>query len=438
MTGYIDSFYARTRTGDAERPRLEGSVDAEVCIVGGGLAGLNTALSLAERGVQGIVLLEAERVGFGASGRNGGFVGQGYSQGTETLIKWVGVDHTRALYDLTADAVGLIRKRIGAYDIACGPNPDGVLVASWTRSPDGLKAYRDLMAETFGKQLEFIERDRLKAEFADSPCYFDGLLNRDAFQFHPLNYCLGVARAAEAKGVRIFENTPVVTLDPDRDDKLVVTPGGQVTARHVVLAAGGYGLGLYAPVSGAVLPVATYVMASEPIPVERLAAAIKTPHAIGDTRDAGDYYRALPDGRVLWGGRMTVRRGEPQRLADVMLGDLKRVYPQLSDVARYETAWMGTMSYARHRMPQIGGRQPGLWYAQAFGGSGMGTTTVAGEVLAEAIAGEGDRIRLFEPFGLDWAGGPFGSMAAQSAYWFYQARDWWKARRDRAAQSKAR
>jgi gamma-glutamylputrescine oxidase len=430
--GYVDSFYARTRTDDTERPALDGFVEAQVCIVGGGLAGLNTALALAERGVKDVVLLEAERVGFGASGRNGGFVGPGYSQGVATLIKWLGVDHARALYDLTGEAVDLVRRRIAAYDIACGPNPEGTLTASWTSSPDGLKAYRDLMAETFGRQLEFIDRDRLRDEFADSPCYFDGLLNRDAFQFHPLNYCLGIARAAEQRGVRIYEASPVTNLDPDRARKLVVTPKGQVNAQHVVLAAGGYGLGLYAPISGAVLPVATYVMASEPIPADRLATAIKCTQAIGDTRDAGDYYRALPDGRILWGGRMTARRGAPSRLADLMLGDLKRVYPQLADCARVATAWMGTMSYARHRMPQIGQRKPGLWYAQAFGGSGMGTTTAAGEVLAEAIAGEGDRIRLFEPFGLDWAGGPFGSIAAQAAYWAYQANDWWTARHDRA------
>jgi glycine/D-amino acid oxidase-like deaminating enzyme len=384
------------------------------------------------------VLLEAERVGFGASGRNGGFVGPGYSQGVETLIGWLGVDHARALYDLTVDAVALVRKRIQSYAIDCGPNPDGVLVASWTSAADGLKTYRDLMAETFGRQMEFIERDRLKAEFADSPCYFDGLLSRDAFQFHPLNYCLGIARAAEAKGVRIFENSAVTSLDPDRESKLVVTANGKVSARHVVLAAGGYGLGLYAPISGAVLPVATYVMATEPIPAERLKTAIKAHVAIGDTRDAGDYYRALPDGRVLWGGRMTARRGKPGHLADKMLGDMTRVYPQLRDSARTETAWIGTMSYARHRMPQIGERKPGLWYAQAFGGSGMGTTAAAGEVLAEAIAGEGDRVRLFEPFGLDWAGGPFGTIAAQTAYWFYQFNDWRTARHDRAVRGAGR
>ena len=430
--GYVASYYAQTRTDDVERPALEKFIEAEVCIVGGGLAGLNTALSLAERGVQGVVLLEAERVGFGASGRNGGFVGPGYSQGVEKLIKWVGVARARVLYDLTRDAVDLVRRRIASYDIACGPNPNGVLVASWTRSSEGLKAYRDLMAETFNKTLEFIERERLKAEFAGSPCYFDGLLNRDSFQFHPLNYCQGVARAAEAKDVRIFEGSPVHSLDPDRADKLVVTPRGRVSANHVVLAAGGYGLDLYAPISGAVLPVATYVMATEPVPADRLATAIKANVAIGDTRDAGDYYRALPNGRILWGGRMTARRGEPARLGEAMLGDLKRVYPQLSDIARTESAWMGLMSYARHRMPQIGQRKPGLWYAQAFGGSGMGTTTVAGEVLAQAIAGEGDSIRLFESFGLDWAGGPFGSLAAQATYWFYQAKDWRTARHDRA------
>ncbi len=430
--GYVESYYAQTLSESTERPTLVGHVESDVCIVGGGLAGLSTALSLAERGVQGIVVLEAERVGFGASGRNGGFVGAGYSQGVETLIKWVGLDHTRALYDLTRDAVALVRRRIVDYGIECGPNPDGVLVASWLSSSDGLKAYRDLMAETFASQLELIERDRLKAEFADSPCYFDGLLNRDSFQFHPLNYCRGVARAAEALGVRIYENSPALSLDPDRADKLVVTSSGQISARHVVLAAGGYAPGLYAPVSGAVLPVATYVMTTEPMAPDRLATAIKCPHAIGDTRDAGDYYRALPDGRVVWGGRMTARHSEPTRLGASMLGDLKRVYPQLEDVAKAETAWMGTMSYARHRMPQIGERQPGLWYAQAFGGNGMGTTTAAGEVLGDAIAGNMDGVRLFEPFGLDWAGGPFGSVAAQSAYWFYQLRDWQAARSDRA------
>ncbi len=428
---YPRSFYAQTRTGDAPRPVLEGEHEAEVCIVGAGLAGLNTALALAERGIS-VIVLEAQSVGFGASGRNGGFVGKGYSQELSTLVGKLGLDHARALYDLTGDAVALVRRRIDQHAIACGPNTPGVLVATWTDEADDLHRHIDWMAEHFGTQQRFVPREQVAEEFADSPVYFDALFSTGTFQFHPLNYCLGIARAAETAGTRIFEGSPVTALETERAEKLIVTDRGQVRARHLVLTCGGYGLGVLPEVSGAVLPVATYVMATEPIPEEVLATAIRQKVCMADTRRAGDYYRALPDGRILWGGRMTARVGEPPRLAALMLEDLLTVYPQLRGHARVESAWTGTMSYARHRMPQIGRLREGVWYGQAFGGSGMGTTTVAGELLAEGISGQGDRYRLFEPFGLDWAGGPFGRIAAQAIYWSGQMQDAAAARRDRA------
>jgi len=427
---YPRTFYAQTRTPDAPRPPLEGEHEVEVCIVGGGLAGLNTALALAERG-RSVVLLEAQSVGFGASGRNGGFVSRGYSQELSTLVRQLGLDHARALYDLTGEAVALIRHRIDTQAIDCGPNTEGVLVATWTDEADDLRRAIDWMAQNFGAQQAFVPRERVVEEYADSPCYFDAIWNPGTFQFHPLNYCLGIARAAEAAGARLFENSAVTALETERPEKLVVTARGMVRCRHLVLACGGYGLGLLPEVSGAVLPVATYVMATEPIPDAILRTAIRRKVCIADTRRAGDYYRALPDGRILWGGRMTARVAEPPQLARLMLEDLVRVYPQLRAHARFDTAWAGTMSYARHRMPQIGCLREGVWYGQAFGGSGMATTTVAGELLAEGIAGESDRYRLFEPFGLDWAGGPFGRVAAQLIYWRGQALDAAAARRDR-------
>lgn len=433
---YPQSFYAQTRTGDAPRPVLEGEHEAEVCIVGGGLAGLNTALALSERGISAIVL-EAQSVGFGASGRNGGFVGKGYSQELSTLVDKLGIDHARALYDLTGEATALVRRRIDAHAIACGPNTTGVMVATWTDEADDLHRYIDWMAENFGAQQRFVPREQVAAEFADSPVYFDALYSDGTFQFHPLNYCLGIARAAEVAGARIFEGSPVTALETERSEKLIVTARAQVRARHVVLTCGGYGLGVLPEVSGAILPVATYVMATEPIPEELLATAIRKKVCMADTRRAGDYYRALPDGRILWGGRMTARVSEPPRLAALMLEDLLTVYPQLRGHARVESAWTGTMSYARHRMPQIGRLRDGVWYGQAFGGSGMGTTTVAGELLAEGISGQGDRYRLFEPFGLDWAGGPFGRVAAQAIYWTGQMQDAAAARRDRARRASA-
>ena len=417
-TAYIDCHYARTATACAPRPALDGAVEADVCVVGGGLAGLSTALGLAERGVA-VALVEARRVGWGASGRNGGFVSAGFSLSAGRLARRLGVDHAQALYGLSRDAVALMRRRIEACDIACGPIVDGILEASWFDDRDALLRERDYMAATFGVEQEFWPRERLR-EALVSERYFDGLFNAHGFQFHPLNYCLGVAAAAEAKGARVFESSAVTGLDLDAAVKTVHTAAGSVRAAAVVIACGGYIAGLHRRLARAVVPVATYVVATEPLG-ERLESAIRVPYAIHDTRFALDYYRGLADTRILWGGRIGLGR-EPRRLAELMLGDLVKVYPQLRGV-RVETAWSGLMSYAAHKMPQIGEVSPGVWYAMGFGGHGMNTTTMAGEAVAAAIAEGDDRHRLFAPFGLAPTFGPLGAAAAQASYWYYAARD---------------
>ena len=181
--------------------------------------------------------------------------------------------------------------------------------------------------------------------------------------------------------------------------------------------------GLHRRLSAAIVPVATYVIATEPVGAERIRTAIGVPYAVSDNRFSSDYYRALADTRILWGGRISARRSKPARLAAFMLADLLKVYPQLEGV-KVESAWDGLMSYAVHKMPQIGQLSPGLWYAMGFGGSGMGTTTVAGELVSSAIAEGDDRYRLFEPFGLiPPTGGPVGVAAAQLTYWSYQLQD---------------
>ncbi len=417
-TAYIDCHYARTAIACAPRPALDGPVEADVCVVGGGLAGLSTALGLAERGVA-VALVEARRVGWGASGRNGGFVSAGFSLSAGRLARRLGVDHAQALYGLSRDAVALMRRRIEACDIACGPIVDGILEASWFDDRDALLRERDLMAGTFGVEQEFWPRERLR-EALVSERYFDGLFNARGFQFHPLNYCLGVAAAAEAKGACVFESSAVTGLDLDAAVKTVRTAAGSVRAAAVVIACGGYIAGLHRRLARAVVPVATYVVATEPLG-ERLESAIRVPYAIHDTRFALDYYRRLADTRILWGGRIGLGR-EPRRLAELMLGDLVHVYPQLRGV-RVETAWSGLMSYAAHKMPQIGEVSPGVWYAMGFGGHGMNTTTMAGEAVAAAIAEGDDRHRLFAPFGLAPTFGPLGAAAAQASYWYYAARD---------------
>jgi gamma-glutamylputrescine oxidase len=418
----IDSYYTRTANPAPARPALEGEIEADVCIVGGGLAGLSTALSLAERR-RNAVVLEARRVAWGASGRNGGFVGPGYAAGVDAVVKRVGRERARQLYGFTREAVARIRDRIERYTIACEPVQSGMLRAWWTDDRDEPRRIRDHLQETLGVELEFWPRERVR-ETLVTQRYHDALLYPHAFHFHPLNYALGVATATEAQGGRIFESSPVIELRTDGAEKRVRTARGTVRARSVVMACGGYLDGLHPQLSGAIRPIATWVMVTEPLG-ERLQAAMRGPYSVIDSRFDFDYYRPLPDTRILWGGGITIRRSDPSRLGAIMLRKLLTVYPQLAGV-RVETAWSGLMGYPRHSMVQVGEVSPGVWYAMGFGGHGMGTTTMAGELVAAAIA-EGDkRYQLFAPFGLDWTGGPVGLAAAEAIYRWYRFRDWLK------------
>ncbi|CAG4888132.1 Gamma-glutamylputrescine oxidoreductase [Paraburkholderia saeva] len=415
----MQSFYEATVTRP-EHARLTGRRSAQVCIVGGGLAGLSTALGLVERGVRDVVVLEAKQMGFGASGRNGGFVFGGYSLDCADLLKALGAQRARELYTLTTDAVDLMRARIQRYHIDCDATHAGVILANWFDEPARLDTQRRLMKDAFGVDWTPLT----EAELADrlkSRRYHGGLLEHNAFHFHPLKYVLGVARAAVAAGADLYEHSPVVSLEREGNGFLVKTAEGAIDAQHVVMAGGGYARNVYRRVERAVLPVATYVMATEPLGA-RLKEAIDCASAVYDTRFAFDYYRPLPDTRILWGGRISIRDREPEAIARLLRRDLLKVYPQLHDV-RVDHAWGGLMSYARHKMPQIGQSADGVWYAVGFGGHGMAPTTVSGELLAAAISGERPVPEAFGNFGLTRTLGALGLAAAQLTYTTMQTRD---------------
>lgn len=426
----MQSFYEATVTRAAGRSSayapLTGRRSVNVCIMGGGLAGLSTALGLAERGVADIAVLEAEQVGFGASGRNGGFVFGGYSLDCADLLKTLGPARARELYTLTTDAVDLMRKRIQRYRIDCDVTDAGVILANWFDEPARLDTQRRLMRDSFGVEWEPVAAATLASQLKTNR-YHGGLFERNAFHFHPLKYVLGVADAAANAGVQIHEKSPVVRLQRDGAGFVVHTPQGALEARHVVMAGGGYARNVYPRVERAVLPIATYVMATEPLGA-RLKDAMDTRAAVYDTRFAFDYYRPLPDTRILWGGRISVRDRAPDVIARLLQRDLLKVYPQLRDV-RVEYAWGGLMSYARHKMPQIGRSKDGVWYAVGFGGHGMAPTTVSGELLAAAISGERPVPDAFAAFGLTPTYGALGLAAAQLTYTAMQTRDAFAARR---------
>ena len=393
-------------------PALDGSVRARVCVVGGGLAGLATALSLAERGVD-TVLLEAGEIGDGASGRNGGMVSAGFARGSLELARRYGQDRARRLHALSQAAMRQLRGRVLRHGIACHL-VEGVVVASWLDDADGLRSEIEALNRDFGMRLAFWPRQQVRALYRTDR-YHDAAFDPDGFHLDPLALARGYARAAIGLGARLFEQSPATGLERQGSSTWrVATPSGEVVAEAVVLCTSAYGDPLLQALRRAILPVLTYVIVTEPLGA-RLASVIGAPYAVYDDRFATGYYRPLEDGRLLWGGRVSLTERR-QDLAGLMRRDLARVYPQLADV-RVDHAWSGRMGFARHKMPLVRELQPGLWVNTAYGGHGLNGTTMGGELVAAAIAEGGQDHALLLPFRPVPAFGRLGRVAAQAIYW---------------------
>jgi glycine/D-amino acid oxidase-like deaminating enzyme len=418
--GYVETYYRPAAAVDVPRPSLSGRLEGEVCVVGGGLAGLTVALELARRGRK-VCVLEAERIAWGASGRNGGFVGPGYSAGYQAIRRRVGPDDAKSLYRLSIEGAQAVADNLAALEVPVADRVDGILSTARYEATDELMAGRDWLERAFGYRLEFRTRDQVRDALV-SPRYYQGLYNPQGFHFHPLNYARALAREIERLGGAVFEASRATALAQEGAVRVVATACGQVRAQDVVIACGGYTGGLLPRLKRSYIPIATYVMLTRPDKA-LIASAIRTTAAIGDGRRAGDYYRVVDGGeRILWGGKITTRTSEPRRLARLLHQTMVSTYPQLKDL-EVDIAWTGLMAYARHLMPQIGKLGEGLWHCTAFGGHGLNTTAIGGRVMAEAIAGDSDRLRLFAPFGLTWNGGLAGRGAVQGAYWAMQAMD---------------
>ena len=429
------TYYAATAGPAPDRPPLRERLDVEVCVVGAGFAGLATAMGLIERGVRSVAILEAETVGHGASGRNGGFVFGGFSLDNARLLAQQGPERARAMYGLTRAAVDTIRRRIVQHAIHCDAIEGGVLLANWFDDDAVLRERQALMEKQFDVHWQMLSHDELGAYTTSRRYKGGGLLEPDAFHFHPLKYARGLAAAIERAGGRIFEHTKVAKIVPRGpagsasdcsgfDVHTLGTPGtvAIVHARHVVIAGGGYLRGVAPALERAMLPIATYVVATEPLG-GALARSIPGRAAIYDTRFSFDYYRALPDTRILWGGRISILDRAAEPISRLLKADLCKVYPELRE-AKIDYAWGGLMSYARHEMPQIGRLPDGSWHALGFGGHGVGPTTAAGELIAAAIAHAEPIPAGFADYGLPRVWGGAGMLAAQAKYNWFELKDW--------------
>lgn len=411
----MTTWYEATAKRGNLRPALSGAIEADVCVIGGGLAGLTTALELSRRGVP-VVLLEANRLAWAASGRNGGFVSNGFAAGNGEIENRVGRQASRALYELSRLGTEYVRREIaeGEPAIKMGEGWLGAL------RHDGGSAKDDEAGAAmrwYGQEKQALSVAETRALLV-SERYFQSSLDPTAFHMHPLRYALMLAAKLETAGGRIFENSAAISVSRNGTRHVVRTTGGSVTAANVVYCVSSLDRTIHRATGRAVLPVATYIAVTEPLRQD----AIRTGHAVSDSRRAANYFRLIDDGRILWGGAITTKISEPARLGEKMKRDMLNVFPQLGN-PRIDYAWVGLMGYARHMMPLIGTDGAGQWWATAFGGHGMNTTAMGGLLISRAIAAKDDEYRRFEPFAPVWAGGPFGRLGVQASYWFMQWQD---------------
>jgi len=421
---YAASWYTETMVASPERGALTSDIDVDVCIVGAGLAGLTTALELARRGWS-VAVLEARRIAWNASGRNTGFVLPGFAQSMDAVVRRVGLDHARQLWTLSEAGLNYVRRTIREIAMpGVDPSP-GWLQVSKSDDVDHDLALVRLIGQELGGAIEGWPAERVR-EVLRSSHYFHAIHFPTAFHIHPLNYALGLATAVEAAGARIFEATPVLSIDADGVRKRVTTPSASLRADHIVLA-GNVHLGkVMRRVAGTLLPVWTYVATTAPLGA-RLADAIIYSGAVSDTDLADNHYRVVGGDRLMWSGGMTTWERNPRRFGGRLKSDIQRIYPQLGEID-IDHVWTGVLGNTIHRMPQIGELLPRVWLVSGFGGHGLNTTAMAGNLVARAIAEGDDTWRLFQPYELVWAGGRIGRAMAQVHYWWFHAREVAKAR----------
>ncbi len=390
---HVPSYYAATATPWVPAPALQGDVECDVCVVGGGLAGVSAALNLAEQGLR-VVLLEGSHIGFGASGRNGGQVIAGYACDMDTIKGQLGLPAAQRFWRMSVEAIEIIEQRVRHHQIDC----------QWTRGfcnvavkPAHLASLQDWQRELADSydypHGELWGKERLAAVLGSSR-YQGGLFDPLSGHLHPLNYLLGLARAARAAGVQIYEQTPVQAFRAG-EAPLLQCEQGAVRCQQLVLACNAY-LGKLAPsLQSRIMPVGTYVIATEPLGEARARSLIANNMAVCDTNFVLDYYRLSADHRLLFGGKVSYSGREPRQLAQAMRADMLRVFPQLADVA-VDYAWGGFCDITLNRAPDFGRLAPNIYYAQGFSGHGVANTGLAGKVIAEAIAGDDSRLALFE------------------------------------------
>lgn len=388
------SYYEASVTRPAPAPALQEAVQADVLVVGGGFAGLSAALEMAQRGLS-VVLLEADRIGSGASGRNGGQAIVGYASGQEPFEQQLGAADAARAWDMSVQAIDLIEQRIAEHGIACDWRRGYVYVAD---RPAKVRALREEIdgLQARGIDCTWAEGDAVRG-LIDSPRYVAAARENRSGHLHPLKYALGLARAAQAAGVRIHEHSPVTSLQ--RGGTLVArTAQGQVSARFGVLAGNcmlpEFGPAVAPEITPRIMPVGTYIIGTDPLDPAQCERLIPGLAAVCDNNFVLDYFRFSADHRMLFGGRVSYTTRTPARLKETMTERMAQVFPDLRGVP-VAYVWGGFVDISMNRAPDFGRLGENLYYLQGFSGHGVALTGLAGQLVADAVAGQAGRFDVF-------------------------------------------
>ncbi|MDR9440922.1 MAG: FAD-binding oxidoreductase, partial [Halomonas sp.] len=385
------SWYAATANAAPERAALEGEVSCDVCVVGAGFTGISSALHLAEQGLS-VVVLEAARVGFGASGRNGGQIVNSYSRDMDVIEAKYGEQTARVLGDMAFEGNRIIRERVERYAIDCDLKDGNLFAACNARQMQGLREHKALWERYGYRELELLEGQAVTRE-VNSQRYTGALVDHGGGHLHPLNLVLGQAAAVESLGGRIFEASPVTGVEHGNPVRLR-TPRGVVKARRAVMAGNAYLKGVLPEIEGRSMPCGTQIITTEPIGEARARELIPNGLAVEDCNYLLDYYRLTADNRLLYGGGVNYGGDDPSDITGVIRPKMLKTFPSLADVM-VDYAWSGTFLMTLNRLPQFGVINDNVYYAQGYSGHGVTCTHLAGRLIAEVMTGREERFDAF-------------------------------------------
>lgn len=382
---YPSSWYAATANSLPPFPSLKGAVKADICIIGAGYTGLSAALHLAEAGYD-VTVLEAHRVGWGASGRNGGQLGSGQRREQDDLEKMLGMDHAKRLWEIAQQSKAAVRSLIKTHKIDCNLR-NGVAHTDWHASDVPAEhAYAEKLQSQYGyDEISILDKDQTRA-LVGTNAYHGGTLDMGAGHLHPLNYALGLAQAAKDAGVSIYEKSEVANVESGSVHRITTT-SGHVAAAHLIYACNGYLGRLEGRVAAKVMPINNFIVATEPLGKDTAESLISKDVAIADSKFVVNYFRRSADNRMLFGGGETYGYRFPKDIKALVSKPMLEVYPQLADV-KLDYAWGGTLGITMNRMPSFMRLSPTSYSLSGYSGHGVGMATMAGKIVAHSIQGQ--------------------------------------------------